>query len=68
MNVVTASDQASISGVQSVICRADSAIMTKPMNIMMRGSTRLASRPATIMATMVPMPRGAIRMPACATG
>ena len=34
----------------------------------LRGSNRLASRPARNIAAMVPMPRGAITRPAVKTG
>jgi hypothetical protein len=42
-------------------------IITMPPNINSRGSIRLDSRPAIIIATIVPTPRGAISKPASVT-
>ena len=56
------------SGVQSIISYTDAAIPRKPASMIRRASTLLDSRPATIIATIVPTPRGAIKMPAVWTG
>jgi hypothetical protein len=64
---VTVSDHTLMSGVHPVICHIDPAIISNPISIISRGSTRLLSRPATSIAIMVPTPRGTISKPASDT-
>ena len=59
---------ADTSGVHPVIAQNEPHSANMPIAISRRGSLRPASRPATIIAAMVPTPRGAITSPAVATG
>ena len=51
-----------------VICHSEKAVSARPAAMIMRGSKRDTSRPTTIMATMVPAPRGAVTRPVNTTG
>ena len=57
-----------MSGVQPVISQIDQTTHRMPNPMSMRGSMREAMRPASTMATIVPMPRGAMIRPAVSTG
>ena len=57
-----------MSGVQVVISQIDHTTHRMPTPIASRGSMRAATRPASTMATIVPMPRGAMISPAVSTG
>ncbi len=65
--VVVTIDQESTSGVQAVMYQTAIVIITMPPSIKSRGSIRLDSLPAIIIAIIVPTPRGAIRRPASVT-
>ena len=57
-----------MSGVQVVISQIDHTTHRMPKPIASRGSMRVATRPASTMETIVPMPRGAMIRPAVSTG
>ncbi len=56
------------SGVQPVITQNDQHCRTRPSAASQRGSKRVNTRPPSMMAIMVPIPRGAISRPAVDTG
>ncbi len=66
--MVTISVVSDTSGVQPVMVHSDQQTSRTPSPISMRGSIFAENRPASIIAAIVPMPRGAITRPAVSTG